>query len=75
MTVEAWLRAAVADAEQRDLPELKPLLESLALATRALRAANFPHYTGDKVLDPSIGSPGVPGVAGATPPPSSPQQS
>jgi hypothetical protein len=36
-----WLAAAVADAERRGLPELKPLLEALATATRALRAADF----------------------------------
>ena len=39
MTVEAWLAAAVADAEQRGLPELKPLLETLAKSTAALRRA------------------------------------
>ena len=43
MTVDAWLRAAVADAEKRGLPELKPLLDGLALATGALRAANLTH--------------------------------
>jgi hypothetical protein len=41
MTIDAWLRAAIADAEQRRLPELKPLLEDLALATGALRAVNL----------------------------------
>jgi aspartyl-tRNA(Asn)/glutamyl-tRNA(Gln) amidotransferase subunit A len=46
MTVATWLRAAIADAEGRGLPELKPLLESLALETGALRAANLPHDTG-----------------------------
>jgi hypothetical protein len=39
MTVDAWLAAAIADAERRGLPELKGLLEGLAQATRALRAA------------------------------------
>jgi hypothetical protein len=39
MTVEAWLAAAIADAEQRGLPELKPLLETLAKSTAALRRA------------------------------------
>ncbi len=38
--VEAWLAAACADAERRGLPELKPLLESLARSTAALRAAD-----------------------------------
>jgi hypothetical protein len=41
MTIDAWLEAAVADAERRGLPELKPLLEGLAQATRALREARF----------------------------------
>ncbi len=39
MTVERWLAQALDDAERRGLPSLKPLLESLAAATRALRAA------------------------------------
>jgi hypothetical protein len=37
MTIEAWLTAAIEDAERRGLPELKPLLETLARSTRALR--------------------------------------
>jgi hypothetical protein len=41
MTVEQWLKAAIEDAERRGLPELKPLLEGLARATNALRAAGF----------------------------------
>jgi hypothetical protein len=41
MTIEAWLQAAIADAERRGLPELKPILETLARATKALRAADF----------------------------------
>ena len=41
MTIESWLQAAIADAERRGLPELKPLLEALARSTRALRAADF----------------------------------
>lgn len=45
MTVEAWLMAAIADAERRGLPELKPLLESLAQATRALRDVHFDEPT------------------------------
>ena len=39
MTVETWLAAAVADADKRGLPELKPLLETLAKSTAALRRA------------------------------------
>ena len=39
--LDAWLEAAIADAERRGLPGLRPLLEDLAHATRALRAADF----------------------------------
>jgi hypothetical protein len=39
MTVEAWLAAAVADAEHRGIPELRPLLETLARSTNTLRRA------------------------------------
>jgi len=41
MTIEAWLQAAIADAGKRGLPELKPILETLAKATTVLRAADF----------------------------------
>jgi hypothetical protein len=41
MDVPAWLAQATADAEARGLPQLKPLLESLAASTAALRAAEF----------------------------------
>jgi len=41
MTIEAWLKAAIADAEKRGLPDLKPILEALARSTQALRAADF----------------------------------
>ena len=37
--IDAWLRAASADAERRGLPQLKPLLEGLARSTAALREA------------------------------------
>jgi len=37
--IDAWLAAACADAERRGLAELKPLLESLARSTVALRTA------------------------------------
>jgi hypothetical protein len=39
MTVQAWLNAAIADADRRGLPDLKPLLETLARSTDALRRA------------------------------------
>ena len=38
--VAAWLEAAIADAERRGLPELKPLLEGLAQSTNLLRSAH-----------------------------------
>jgi hypothetical protein len=41
MTVDEWLRLAIADAERRGLPDLKPILEALARATTALRSADF----------------------------------
>jgi hypothetical protein len=41
MTIESWLKAAVADAERRGLPDLKSALETLARATMALRTADF----------------------------------
>jgi hypothetical protein len=41
MTIEDWLKAAIEDAERKGLPELKPLLESLARATTALRAEDL----------------------------------
>ena len=39
MTLTEWLACAVRDAEHRNLPELRPLLEGLARATESLRAA------------------------------------
>ena len=57
MTGDAWLAAAKADAARRQLHGLAPLLEALAAATRALRAAEWnqhaaiqpqePHQTND----------------------------
>jgi hypothetical protein len=38
--LDAWLAAACADAERRGLGELKPLLESMAKSTVALRRAD-----------------------------------
>jgi hypothetical protein len=40
MTIDDWLRAVTADADARGLPQLKPLLESLAVSTRRLRDAD-----------------------------------
>jgi hypothetical protein len=41
VSVARWLAAAVADADRRGLPELRPLLEGLAQATITLRAADW----------------------------------
>ncbi len=41
MTIAEWLAAARADADQRGLPELIPMLEGLAQATGRLRAADW----------------------------------
>jgi hypothetical protein len=57
--IDAWLAAACADAERRGLPELKPLLESLARSTAALRAADA------DIDDRTIA--GAPGPDGSTP--------
>ena len=41
MTIAEWLLAAKADAENRGLPELIPMLEGLAQATERLRLADW----------------------------------
>lgn len=53
MTVQAWLESACADAERRGLPELKPLLETVARALQSLRDADaaFGHPAGDRGED------------------------
>ena len=38
--VSSWLAAAIADAESRGLPQLKPLLETLSRSLQALRNAD-----------------------------------
>jgi hypothetical protein len=49
MTIDSWLKAAIADAERRGLPELKSALEAIARATAALRAADFnDHAAGEQ---------------------------
>jgi hypothetical protein len=41
MTIKTWLDAAVQDAERRNLPQLRALLETLARSTSALRSAEW----------------------------------
>jgi hypothetical protein len=38
--LDAWLARAIADAEARQLPGLRPLLETLARSLQALRDAD-----------------------------------
>ena len=65
MTVDSWLKAAIADAEQRGLPELKPLLEALARATTRLRSMDSQSSFGEACLrsaaEPSFGGASKPG--------------
>jgi hypothetical protein len=39
--LEAWLESALRDADRRQLPALRPLLEGLARSTALLRAADW----------------------------------
>ena len=41
MTIKGWLEWATRDAERRGLAKLKPLLETLARSTSALRSADW----------------------------------
>jgi hypothetical protein len=52
MRIDAWVAAAIADAERRGLPELRPLIEALAQATRALRASDLPYQ--EQVRRPTL---------------------
>ena len=53
MDVDAWLAAAIADAERRGLGELKPMLETLARSLTALRAADQEHLSRDSEQRPA----------------------
>lgn len=39
--LEAWLESALREADRRQLPALRPLLEGLARSTALLRAADW----------------------------------
>jgi hypothetical protein len=43
VTPQAWLEAATRDADRRELPELKPLLETLSKSMEALRRHEQEH--------------------------------
>ena len=51
MRLDHWLNAAIEDAERRGLPELTPLLESLARSTAALREADRAARADDESAD------------------------
>ena len=53
MDVDAWLAAAIADAERRGLGELKPMLETLARSLTALRTADQEHRSRDSEQGPA----------------------
>ena len=63
MTPDEWLVAAKRDADRRDLPELKPLLDMLADATRVLRDAGWSRHAA-----------GPPATIGGSVPRSSPDE-
>ena len=54
MDLTAWLARVSEDADARGLPELKPLLQTLARSTQALRDADpaFNHPAGDHAPPP-----------------------
>lgn len=41
MTIKAWLETAIQDADRRGLSALRPILESIARSTSALRTADW----------------------------------
>lgn len=51
MTVPEWLALAQADVVRRGLHELAPILEGLAKATMALRAADWNEAADEPVRD------------------------
>ena len=56
MTVKIWLDNAIQDAERRGLPALRPLLETLARSTSALRTAD---WNSDATGDSDLGTHGT----------------
>lgn len=52
MTVLAWLKAAIADAEARGLPQLRPLLEGLGQSVTHLRGATFNDTAAPRAAEP-----------------------
>jgi hypothetical protein len=52
MTIDEWLEHALQDADRRELPALRPLLEGLAKSTVALRAADWNVDLSGELPDP-----------------------
>jgi hypothetical protein len=48
MTVQAWLESALQDADRRQLPGLRPILEALARSTSLLRTADWNREATDR---------------------------
>jgi len=46
--LQAWLERALQDADRRELPALRPLLEGLSRSTGVLRAADWNLEASDK---------------------------
>jgi len=56
VNLDEWLKQACADAERRNLPQLAPLLETLARATRILREADWNADASTETSPPYAGS-------------------
>jgi hypothetical protein len=56
MTIDDWFTWATADAERRELPALKPLLEGLRNATHELREADWNDDATDAPRDGDAGA-------------------
>jgi hypothetical protein len=54
VTIKVWLENAIQDAERRNLPGLRPMLETFARSTSALRSADWnSDATGEPVRTPT----------------------
>jgi hypothetical protein len=60
MTVDDWLAAACEDADRRGLPDLKPMLASLADATRMLRDGRWDNESAAGAAARPAGEPAPP---------------
>jgi hypothetical protein len=56
VTIKTWLETTAQDAERRNLPSLRPLLEALARSTSALRSADW-NFDATGELDSAQGKP------------------